>query len=913
MHSLPAVGVAILNAILLPAAIAAQVSAVLPAAPGAGEHAAAPRLEAAALTGAIHVDGRLDEAAWALVPAFSQFTQYDPQNGVAATQRTEVRCAYDGEAFFIGARMYDSQGAAGVRTRLGRRDDALNGNLSGDNVLFILDTFHDHTGRTMFQVNPSGVKADGGQAAPYADPAWDPVWDLSTSIDSLGWTAELRIPFSQLRYPGDATQTWGIQVWRFVERLNETDMLAHWRQDDQGGPRLFAHLEGIRPPPRKLALELLPYALARADRLQPAAAGNPFTDGRESSWRVGADVKALLSSAVTVDATFNPDFGQVEVDPAVVNLTAFETFFPEKRPFFVEGSGLFGFGGMNCMFCTNSQSLSLFYSRRIGRQPQGQLERDAAFEDRPENTTILGAAKLTARTASGLQLGILNATTSSERAEGMTADRARFSQEIEPLTNYLVGRAKRNSSDGNLQLGAAATSVYRRFHGDNPSLQQLLPGHAEAAGMDLNYSWGERKYNLMGQVALSQVTGDSAAMLRLQRSAARYFQRPDRGNGSNGVLSDAFNPGLTSLRGAAAYARVAKVSGMWLWETQLDLRTPGFETNDAAFLTRADYAKVLANVARAQTKPSSWYRRWDVIAGASQQVNFDGDITDRELHLWLGWVTPNTWSNTGSIIYWPERLDDRATRGGAVIGRPSSWSTFIDIQSDSRQPIVGSLGLGGGSSADGGYDLSSNLSLQLKPAAAVSLSLGPSWSRNRTQAQYVAAFADPAATPFYGRRAIFSTIDQSELSLDTRVSATFSPTLSFELFAQPFVAAGDYSAFKEYLRPRRTATQAFAATQITEVRDAGGRVAQYLIDADRDAATPALQVDNPDFNVRSLRGNAVLRWEYRPGSTLFLVWQQQRSGQALRGDFDFGRDATEIFRNRPDNIFVVKVSYWLGL
>ncbi|NJD10831.1 MAG: carbohydrate binding family 9 domain-containing protein [Gemmatimonadetes bacterium] len=905
---------AALSAFLLPAAVAAQAATVVPSAlPGSADHAVAQRLEATSLSGSIQVDGKLDEAAWAALPAFTQFTQFEPANGTAATQRTEVRVAFDASALYIGARMYDSLGSAGVRTRLGRRDDSLEGNLSGDYVQFVFDTFHDHTGRTMFTVNPSGVKGDAGQAAPDADPAWDPVWDLSTSIDSLGWTAELRIPFSQLRYPADAAQTWGIQVWRFVERLNETDMLAHWRQDDQGGPRLFAHLDGIRPPERRLALELLPYALARADRLQSVAAGHPFTNGRERSWRVGGDVKALLSSSVTVDATFNPDFGQVEVDPAVVNLTAFETFFPEKRPFFVEGSGLFSFGGMSCMFCTGGQSLSLFYSRRIGRQPQGSLESDPAFEDRPESTTILGAAKLTARTPSGLQLGILNATTSSERARGVTAAGERFSQEIEPLTNYLVARVKRNSPDGNLQLGAAGTSVYRRFTGDNPGLEELLPVHAEAAGADLNYSWGQRKYSLMGSLALSQVNGDTAAMLRLQRASSRYFQRPDRGNGSNRLLSDAFDPGLNTLRGAAAYARVAKESGLWLWETQVDLRTPGFEVNDAAFLTRADYTRVSANLARAQTKPGRTFRRWDILAGGSQQANFDGDVTDREFHLWLGRITPNTWMNTGFLIFRPERLDDRATRGGAVVRQPSSWMAALNIQSDGRQPIVGSLGLNGGRSADGGYDLNTELELQLKPTAAVSLSLGPSWSRGRTQAQYVRAFTDPAASSFFGRRAIFAAIDQRELSLETRLSATFSPTLSLELFAQPFVAAGDYDAFKEYVRPRSTSTRTFAPAQIAEVRDEQGRVQQYLIDADGDPATAGLRIDNPDFNTRSLRGNAVLRWEYRPGSTLFLVWQQQRSGDVLRGDFELGRDAAAIFRNRPDNIFVVKASYWLGL
>ncbi|MBI4544192.1 MAG: carbohydrate binding family 9 domain-containing protein, partial [Gemmatimonadetes bacterium] len=408
-------------ALALPLPLLAQADGGMPsstpaAGAEAGDHAArAPRVQAAQRTAPVSIDAELGEAAWQAAPAATDFRQQEPHEGEPAAQRTEIRFLYDDEALYIGARMYDSLGAAGIRSRLARRDQEV----EGDNIMFVLDTFHDHTGRTMFRVTPAGAKFDAGQAAANADPSWDPVWQAATRVDSLGWTAELRIPLSQLRFPRDSTQTWGLQVWRYVERLNEISMWSFWRRNEPGGPSRFGHLEGLHLAGKRRGLELLPYLVARGDFLQPRQPGSPFEKPHEYGARLGGDLKVLLTSTITLDATFNPDFGQVEVDPAVVNLSAFETFFPERRPFFVEGSGLFGFGGFNCYFCSNVQSLSLFYSRRIGRLPQGFVTSPAKYAHSPESTTILGAAKVTGRTAGGYQIGVLDALTSAEQAEAV--------------------------------------------------------------------------------------------------------------------------------------------------------------------------------------------------------------------------------------------------------------------------------------------------------------------------------------------------------------------------------------------------------------------------------------------------------------------------------------------------------------
>jgi hypothetical protein len=867
-------------------------------------HGERPRVQAAAQAGSINLDGVLDEPVWTSASVAGNFTQQDPKEGEPATQRTEVRFAYDADALYIGARMFDDQGPKGVRTYLSRRDQQQD----GDYLLFVLDTYHDHSGRTMFQINPSGVKYDAGQASPNADPSWDPVWDVATKIDEQGWTAELRIPFAQLRFPKDSVQTWGMQIWRYVERLNEVSMWSFWGKKDAGGPQHFGHLENIHTTQKRAGMELLPYVVARAAYVQPGQPGTPFQDDREFGWRAGGDVRMLLTSTLTLDATINPDFGQVEVDPAVVNLSAFETFFEERRPFFVSGGGMFGFGGFSCFYCSNVSSMSLFYSRRIGRNPQGFVSQDAEYTHTPDNTTILGAAKITGRTGKGLQVGLMNAVTASEKAKAIDANGRRFEEEVEPFTNYFVGRVKKNYRNGDYTFGAIATSVVRNFDSDN--LEAMLPGHAEAVGFDWNMQWKKRMYSLMGNFALTQVSGSEATLQRLQRSSARYFYRPDREHGGNGLFTDALDPTLTAMRGFGGYARLAKNSGDWMGEVQTNFRSPGFEANDLAFLTRADYFWMNGNIVRAWTKPTKHYRRLDLVLGGQQQFNFDGDLTDQQVHFWLGTEMPFYWWFSGSIQHRPQVYDDRLTRGGAVVRRAAGSSAWFDVSTDSRKRAVFNFGPNWGWNEEGARSSGGYLQVRVKPASNLSLSVNPSYNRSEGTAQFVRRFDDPSATHFYNHRVVFADIEQQTLSLSTRVSATFTPTLTLEVVAQPFVSSGEYSNFKEFVSPRSIEKRSFTSTQLTtRVNSAGNTI--YVLDPDANPNTAPFEFGNPDFNFRSLLGSAVLRWEYKPGSTLFLVWQQQRSGNAAVGDFNFSRDTEALFNERADNIFLVKMSYWL--
>jgi hypothetical protein len=867
-----------------------------------------PDVQAVPLPAPITLDGRLTEETWRTAPAATDFRQSEPNEGAPATQRTEVRFAYDHDALYVGARMFDDLGARGVRTRLVRRDDEPD----SDYLELIFDTFHDHLGRVFFLINPSGVKGDSYAPGGSGDDAsWDPVWEVKTTIDSLGWTAEVRIPFSQLRYPRTPAQTWGLQIWRQENRLNELSQWSFWRRNEVGGAPRFGHLTSLeitRPPQRA---EILPYVVGRSTNEPPGDPHDPFADPHRLDGRIGADAKVLLTSNLTLSATVNPDFGQVEVDPAVVNLSAFETFFEERRPFFVEGSGLFSFGGLNCYFCSNVSSLSMFYSRRIGRRPQalGAAQDEGPYVQAPDNTTILGAAKVTGRTGSGWSLGILDAATAREQATVQRADSTRTAVTVEPFTNYFVARIAKDLRDGSTVIRGMATSVVRNLN--TPALADRLSRHSEALGFSTESWFGKREYRLMAQVAMTQVAADSTAMLGLQRSSARYFQRPDREAGGNGLFTDRLDSSLTVMRGWGAYARFAKESGDWLWEASTNIRSPGFENNDIAFLTQADYWWMSANVFRQFTRPNRLFRQMYFIGGGQQQYNFDGDLTDRQVQLFAQVQPHNYWNLSSFWIHRFSVLDDRQTRGGPVVGRPGFNFFQLNVATDQRKALVLETNSNTLRTVEGARQYEVNLAVTWRPASNVSLSIGPAYSYGESRAQYVTRVSDPTATAFGGVRYVFSDLYRRDLGMDTRLNVTFTPTLTLELYAQPFVSSAQYAHLKEFAAPRTLDKVVYGKDVGTlTVREGDPRV--FVVDPDGAGPAASFQVADPSFTLRSLRGNVVLRWEYHPGSTLYLVWTQSRSSALSDGLVDLGRDIGPVFTGAGENIFLVKLNYWLG-
>jgi hypothetical protein len=897
-------------------AASALLTSVLRAQQTSGAHQSAPVPAAGAVlrSSPVTIDGRLDEDAWRQGTPITELRQQRPTEGGTATLATEVRILYDDDAIYVGARMSEPMGAAGIRAPLARRDQLLasNGNngafnsLTTDKLAIVLDPYHNHLDEIWFEINPAGVRGDQFNG----DPSWDPVWEGTARTDATGWTAEMRIPYSQLRFARDTAQTWGLQVWRIVDRLNEQDMWSFRRRDESGGPGYFGHLQGlvIKHQPRQA--ELMPYVVTRS-QFKYASPTDPYNDKSDMRVNAGADVKYNLTSNLTLDATINPDFGQVEVDPATLNLSAYETFYDEKRPFFVANRNAFSFGGTSCMFCSNFSGLGVLYSRRIGRPPQlnGWVGNRAEYVDSPDDATILGAAKITGRTSSGYTVGLLNAVTGRETARYLTApDQPEITQTVEPLTNYFMGRVRKELRQGATTVGEVATNTVRRL-ADSVLVSQLRSS-ASAAGLDWSHAWHNRTYRWRGSVVASDVRGSPSAIALTQRSSTHYFQRPDREVTSDGLFSTRYDTTATSLRGYGLYSRLAKENGSWLWEAQQNWRSPGFEVNDLAFLDRTDYRWMSFNLARQWTKPTTRYRSMFLLAGAQQEFNFDGLRTDFQRQAFYSLEFPNYWNLRSFVIRQGTNDNDRLTRGGPLVRLKGYNFGHLQVSTDPRQVAVFDVTLRGSRGFDSTSSWTFRPGVAFKPASNIFVQLSPSYDWSQSKQQYVRRQADPTATAFDGQRYVFGFVTTTTASLETRVNWTMRPTMTLQLYAQPFFASGKYSAFSEFLAPRTEVQREYGKDVGTLVRDPA--TSQYTVDPDGSGPAAAFSFDDPNFTSRSLRGTAVLRWEYRPGSTMFFVWTQQRSGSDAFGDFDFRRDTRSLLGDRPDNVFLVKATYWIG-
>jgi hypothetical protein len=824
-----------------------------------------------ATAGSPRIDGQLDDPVWALAEPVTRFTQFAPRDGESATERTEVRVAYDDEAVYVAARMFESEPAR-IAAQLGRRD-ALG---QSDFFEVDFDSYHDHRTSFQFYVNPLGVKMDlvASNDLTSGDLGWDPVWDAATTRDSLGWTAEIRIPLSQLRFPNAARQVWGVNFYRNIQRKAEQDFWSYFSQTDQGYASFFGHLLGMENLPQPRRLEVLPYLTGVEQRIDPGAANNPFNDGSREIGRLGLDLKYGLTSNLTLNGTVNPDFGQVDADPAEVNLTAYETYLSERRPFFVEGADIFSTTSPGYIPVSGAQFL---YSRRIGRAPQGsaQYRGDAAFTDEPTSTTILGAAKLTGRTGGGWVLGMLDAVTSRAFAAVDSAG-IRFRDEVEPLTNYAVLRAKRDFGGGASSLGLMGTAVNRRI--DDTRLD-FLRTSAYAGGVDFSHRFSRNRYSLFAAVGYSYIQGDTLAIKAAQRSSARYYQRPDADYVS-------YDPTRTSLAGWNAALGVSKDQGATNYAVGVSATSPGFEINDLGYQTRADRATANAWVGRRWTRPGRVFRSASVNAGGNLGWNFGGDRTSTSANTSAYGLFLNYWSINAGLSGGLRVVNDGLLRGGPAGIQPANWSAYGAIQSDYRKPVRAYLNYQYTRNELNGWGSYWYASLAVRPSSTVSISVGPSYSVSLTPQQYVMGFADATAVATFGRRYVFAEVLQHSLDLTTRLNVTVTPTLSLQLYAQPFVATGDYRRFKTLEAPRTTDYVAIA-----------------------DSSAPA----GLNFSYRSLRGNAVVRWEYRPGSTLFFVWTTACSAYAPSAQFDAVSDVGRLCQGRADNVFAVKMNYWLSL
>lgn len=877
---------------------------------------ARPALTAAPRASAIVLDGALDDAAWAAAPPASGFIQREPREGVPAEEDTEVRVLIDDEAIWIGLRMWDSEPER-ISRQLFRRDD--NGQV--DYVEVALDSNLDRRTGYVFRVTAANVQGDRYlYDDEREDNAWDAVWASEVSVDERGWSAELRIPLSQIRYEAsEQPQTWGFNVHRLRLATNERSFFSLVSRLQQGTVSQSGTLEGVRVARAGSRTEFRPYVVSTLHR-GPSEAGDPFFDGTASSARTGMDIRFGLGAAFTLDATLNPDFGQVESDPAVINLSAFETFQQERRPFFVEDARIFDFslsGGRN----------QLFYSRRIGRSPQGGAPEGTTFRDIPENATILGAAKLAGRTSSGLSIGVLGAVTGNERGEAVFEETGRLGDFlVEPRTEYGVVSLQQDLRGGTTTFGGMVTGLRRALPEDGSF--DFLPSTAFNGGLRFEHQWDDREWALWGFLAGSLVRGSEDAILRLQQASNHYFQRPD-------ATRFSLDPTATSMSGAEWRLQFERRSGEhWtgaVWAAQV---TKGFDINDLGFSGSSERLDGGFRFGYREITPGTVFRNYNLSLTTYHNLShetLDGGLSwsgiqdgylSGSVNLNASGQLLNYWSGNASLSYTPDAMSRSATRGGPVMKNPGEWRWEGRFNTDRRAALSwgGNVELRRENLGTGAGEFSVGGSVQIRPSPRLELNLQPRFQKERSSDQYVTSTGVLPYEPTFGRRYIFADLERRSVSMETRLDWTFTPHLTLQLFAQPLLSSGDFVTYKQLERSRSFEFQRFtegtAAAVGDGVRCSGGSICAFgdeqHVDVDGDGRAD-FSFGERDFNVRSLIGNAVLRWEYRPGSTIFLVWQRRQADRALLGDFDLGRDFDALVGAPSDDRFIIKVNYWLGL
>ncbi len=847
------------------------------------------------------IDGRLDDEAWLQAPPLAQLVQKEPVEGAVPSESTEVRFVYDNRALYVAFRAYDRQPER-VYGRLMRRD----GRTAADQFSLYIDSYNDQRTSYQFQLNPSGARRDvfiysdgGGQ-----DDSWDPVYDWATQKDSLGWAAELRIPFSQLRFPSADSLVFGVRVQRMINRRNEELNWPFFRRDQVGEASHYGDLVGLQGIPSPKRLEVVPYT-AGSTAFSEADEGDPFATGRQSDIRAGGDLKYGLTSGLTLDATVNPDFGQVEADAAEVNLSEFESFFPERRPFFIEGTDLFRFG-INPVVRSRFPgggggggggggrgSEGLVFTRRIGRPPQLRPDDAGGYSEDVTQTTILTAAKVSGQIHGGWAVGMLQAFTAKEFAQIVDSAGAEGRSAVEPFTSYTVLRAQRNVSGGRLVYGAIGTGTIRDL--DEPRFDELHQ-NAFAGGADIYYRFGGDRYEMSTALLGSRVQGDAAAILETQTSSARYYQRPDK-------THTTLDSSRTTLGGFAGNFRIAKVVGFVTWEGRWVTRSPGFESNDLGFLRRADLHEQRAEVNFRWLRPGTVFRRFEIELSQNAEWTYGWERTATAVDARVSGDFHNFWNlNLSADREFPS-LSATLLRGGPAFLEPSGWRFSASGRTDFRRPLWVRAGISHErEQASNSLGWSPNANIGIRPAGPFSLSIGIRLRKATTDRQYVST-ETPADSTYY----VFGRLDRTEYSTNWRVDLAITPRLSVELYAEPFISNGDYVSFAAVDDPKAD-TYSGRVDPLEEDRlyrpGDGGDIA---VDIDRDGDVD-FTFGEPNFNVVSFRTNAVVRWEFRPGSTLFLVWQQDRSDRADDGSLDY----VDAFTAPGTHLFMVKLAYWLG-
>tara|TARA_R110002072_G_scaffold7503_2_gene40714 strand:+ start:483244 stop:485880 length:2637 start_codon:yes stop_codon:yes gene_type:complete len=826
------------------------------------------------------IDGALNDAAWDLVPWTSDYVEFEPDNATEPTEQTKMKILYDDKNLYVAFKCYQKDPAT-IERRMGRRDD-----FPGDWVEINIDSYGDDRTGFSFTASASGVKGDEFIANNgNFDPSWNPIWYLNTQVDAEGWTAEMRIPLSQLRFSNADEQVWGIQSTRRYFNNEERSTWQPLPANPPGWVSEFGELLGIKGIKPQKQLEIQPYTVAQLDTYEEEE-GNPFRDGSDARLTGGLDAKIGVTNDLTLDVTINPDFGQVDADPGAVALDGFEIFFQERRPFFVENKSVFDFqigGGAD----------NLFFSRRIGRSPQGSaFGPTTAYIDQPNNTTILGAAKFSGKTKDGLTVGVLESVTSKEFADVIDEDGSESEELVEPLTNYLVGRIQQDFNDNNSYVGGIFTSAIRNMD-DNVS---FLHSHAYSGGVDFKHNWQERTYYVEGSAVVSNVRGSAEAIASTQTSITHLFQRTD----ADHVEVDPTRTELTGTGGRFEFGKGG--GGDWRYAIGGNFKSPELELNDIGFLRQADDIRQYAVLRRLFNKPTSWYRRANARINLSSAFDFQGNYNriQYEIGGFINWKN-NWWSDFGAA-HKPRIFVNTFLRGGPRWKYNEENYIFFFSGTDQRKKLSFNGGTVQSRATQDNFALYEyDIGARYQPLNSLSLSLNVNYSENPSRTQYVSQEDFNGTT-----RYILGAIDQETLSTTLRVNYNINPNLTIQYYGQPFIFKAKFSDFNYVNDPvaedlNNRITQ-YNAEQISFAE--GG----YLIDEDLDGNTDYTFGD-PDFAFVQFRSNLVVRWEYIPGSEIFLVWSQGVTGIGDPANSFNTIVDNQLLSQKPQNTFLVKATY----
>lgn len=853
---------------------------------GAAATALLSRCRAMRRDGSVTVDGKLDDAAWRGASRNNGFSQRFPKEGARPTRETEFAVLFDDEALYVGVWAKDEP--ALVKGLLTRRDQSS----SSDKVMIAIDSYHDRRTAFVFGLNPASVQHDEIIFDDVSsDTSWDAVWSGASSIGKEGWSAEFRIPLSQLRFSSEESQQWGLQVIRAVARTGEEMSWSPWPRAQPQIVSRFGLVDGIERVKPGRRIELLPYVTAGVGS-RPVDTGDPLNDEVTPEGNLGLDAKYGLTSSFSIAATINPDFGQVEADPSQVNLSANQLFFPEKRPFFLDGVEMFKMG----LGQGDGNSETLFYSRRIGAAPHG--EADGEFVEAPTSTTIYGATKISGKTRSGWSLGVLDAVTAEEQASFVAADGARGEQVVEPLTNFAVAKLKRDLREGKTTISASATAVNRAL--DGTGLEDELHDQAYTGGLELQHRFFKERVLFSAKLLGSYVHGSEEAIAETQQKTRHLYQRP------GGHLT--FDPTRTSLSGGAVVTDLGYRTDHWQAVMGVDLRTAGLEVNDLGFQNSSDLLSHWAYASYRDDDPGDMFLNYRLNLNLYEDRDLSPRVTSYGGNVNGGGLLKNHWEVWGGFELNRNLWQNTALRGGPALRRDNALATWWEVGSDSRKAVsAGVNAFYTSTPATASYVGEVGFFAKVQAASNLEISASPSIEISENDAQYIDQVEDDQGS----LRFLVGRIRQASTSLTLRMSWTFSPRLSFQAYAQPFLASGKYAHYKEVTDASAHAPSArYSVLQPGEYSVMNDDT--ILVDRNGDGASE-YSFEKPDFGVRELRSTLVLRWEYRPGSSVFAIWSHGQSSSDYDGNYRFGRGLSRLGEAEAEDIVMVKANYWIGL